>query len=480
MSFSQLQLALPEIFVAAMACVVLVADLFVDEKRRGLTHTLAVVTLVFAGIITLRLMVPAGESLLAFSDTFVRDRFGDVIKIFAYITLIGVFVYAKHFLRQADLFKGEYYALSLFALLGVMIMVSAASLLTVYLGLELLALSSYALVALDRDSVRASEAGMKYFILGSLASGILLYGISLIYGATGTLALAEISSGLGNGVGDDLMLSFGLAFVVVGIAFKLGAVPFHMWLPDVYQGSPAAVTLLISSLPKLGYLALAIRLLADGLGTLHSDWQAMLAVLAAASLVLGNLVAIAQSNIKRMLAYSTISHVGFILLGVLAGTPAGYAAAMFYTIVYAMMSAGAFAVLILLSANGVEAENLDDYKGLSKRSPWFALLMLMFMFSLAGIPVFVGFFAKWQVIAAAIGAGYIGLSILAVLTAVIGAFYYLRVVKLMYFDDPDPAAEPIHVPTDFRAVLTVHGLAMLFLGIFSGGLIGLCVRAFGG
>jgi len=479
MSLPELQLALPEIFVAAMACVVLVADLFVDDKRRGLTHTLAVVTLVFAVIITLRVMVPAGETLLAFSDTFVRDRFGDVVKLFAYVTLIGVFVYAKHFLRQAGLFKGEYYSLALFSLLGVMIMVSAASMLTVYLGLELLALSSYALVALDRDSARASEAGMKYFILGSLASGILLYGISLIYGATGTLALAEISAGLGGGLGDNLMLTFGLAFVVVGIAFKLGAVPFHMWLPDVYQGAPAAVTLLIASLPKLGYLALAIRMLADGLGSLHSDWQAMLAVLAAASLVLGNVVAIAQSNIKRMLAYSTISHVGFILLGVLAGTPAGYAAAMFYTIVYSLMSAGAFAVLIALSTNGVEAENLDDYKGLGKRSPWFALMMLMIMFSLAGIPVFVGFFAKWQVIAAAIGAGYIWLSILAVITAVIGAFYYLRVVKLMYFDDPDPAAGPISAPTDFRAVLTVNGLAMLFLGVFSGGLIGLCVRAFG-
>ncbi|MEX2500261.1 MAG: NADH-quinone oxidoreductase subunit NuoN [Wenzhouxiangellaceae bacterium] len=478
MILSDLQLALPEIFLAAMACVVLVADLFITEQRRGLTHTLALLTLVFAAIITLRLMLPAGESVLAFSETFVRDRFGDVMKLFAYLVLAGVFVYAKHFLRAAGLFKGEFYALSLFALLGVMIMVSAASMLTVYLGLELLALSSYALVAINRDSASGSEAAMKYFILGSLASGILLYGMSLIYGATGTLQLGEISAALAGGMSDNLMLSFGLAFMVVGIAFKLGAVPFHMWLPDVYQGAPAAVTLLIASLPKLGYLALAIRLLADGMGNMHADWQAMLVVLAALSLILGNVVAIAQTNIKRMLAYSTIAHVGFILIGILAASPAGYAAAMFYTIVYAMMSAGAFAVMILLSGSGVEAENLDDFKGLAKRSPWYALMMLMIMFSLAGIPVFVGFFAKWQVIAAAIQAGFVWLAVLAVVTAVIGAFYYLRVVKLMYFDEPDNTA-PIAAPIDFRAVLTVNGLAMLGLGIFSGGLIGLCVKAFG-
>ena len=477
MIFSELQLALPEIFVAIMACAVLVADLFVTDQRRGLTHTLAVLVLVFAAIITLRVMVPVGESVLAFSDTFVRDRFGDVLKLFAYLVLAGVFVYAKHFLRGAGLFRGEFYSLSLFALLGVMIMVSAASMLTVYLGLELLALSSYALVALNRDSASGSEAAMKYFILGSLASGILLYGMSLVYGATGSIQLGEISDALAAGMSDNLMLSFGLAFMVVGIAFKLGAVPFHMWLPDVYQGAPAAVTLLVSSLPKLGYLALAIRLLADGMGNMHADWQAMLAVLAALSLILGNVVAIAQTNIKRMLAYSTISHVGFILLGILAASPAGYSAAMFYTIVYSMMSAGAFAVMILLSGNGVEAENLDDFKGLAKRSPWYALMMLMIMFSLAGIPVFVGFFAKWQVIAAAIQAGFVELAVLAVITAVIGAFYYLRVVKLMYFDEPENNA-PVTAPIDFRAVLSVNGLAMLGLGVFSGGLIGVCVRAF--
>jgi len=480
MSLNELHLALPEILIATMACVVLIADLFVTEQRRGLTHTLAILTLVFAAIVTMRLMMAPGEVATAFAETFVRDRFSDVLKLFAYLTLAIAFVYAKHFLRSAGLFKGEFYALSLFALLGVMIMISAGSMLTLYLGLELLALSSYSLVALDRDSELGSEAGMKYFVLGSLASGILLYGISLIYGATGSLQLSTIATALiSGGVSDSLMLSFGLAFVVVGISFKLGAVPFHMWLPDVYQGAPAGVTLLISSLPKLGYLALAIRLLADGLGGLHADWKMMLAVIAAASMVLGNVVAIAQSNFKRMLAYSTISHVGFILLGLLAGSAAGYAAAMFYTIVYALMSSGAFAVMILLSRDGVEAENIDDFKGLGRRSPWYALMMLMIMFSLAGVPVFVGFFAKWQVIAAAIDAGFMWLSILAVLTAVIGAFYYLRIVKLMYFDEPETTA-PIQAPIDFRAVLTVNGLAMLGLGVFSGGLIGVCVNAFGG
>jgi len=478
MSISELQLALPELFVAAMGCVVLIADLFVSEKRRGLTHTLALIALAFAAIITYRVMVPAGQTLLAFSETFVRDRFGDVLKLFAFLTLGGVFVYAKHYLRQAGLFKGEFYALSLFALLGVMVMVSAASMLTLYLGLELLALSSYALVAMNRESAAGSEAGMKYFILGSLASGILLYGISLVFGATGTLQLDAVSNALAAGLGDGLMLSFGLAFIVVGIAFKLGAVPFHMWLPDVYHGAPAAVTLLISSLPKLGYLALAIRLLGDGLGGLHGDWQAMLVVLAALSMLLGNIAAIAQTNFKRMLAYSTISHVGFILLGILAGTPAGFAAAMFYTIVYALMSAGAFAVMILLGHDGVEADQLDDFKGLSRRSPWYALMMLMIMFSLAGIPVFVGFFAKWQVIAAAMDAGLVWLAVLAVVSAVIGAFYYLRIVKLMYFDEPDRDSV-IAAPTDFGAVLTLNGLAMLGLGMFSGGLISVCVNAFG-
>jgi NADH-quinone oxidoreductase subunit N len=473
----ELQLALPEIFVLTMACVILLADLFISEERRGLTHTLAVVTLIFAAILTGRLMMAPGEVMHAFADTFVRDRFGDVLKVFSYIILAGVFVYAKHYLRQFNLFKGEFYTLSLFALIGVMVMISASSMLTLYLGLELLALSTYALIALNRDSLPGSEAAMKYFILGSLASGILLYGMSLIFGATGSLQLGEISAALGAGVGDNMLLTFGLVFVVIGVAFKLGAVPFHMWVPDVYHGAPLAMTLFISSVPKLAGLALAIRLLDNGLIGLHGDWQGMLVVLAALSLIIGNIVALSQTNIKRLLAYSTIAHMGFMLLGILAGTPEGYAAAMFYAIVYAIMSAGAFAVVILLSNNGVEADQLDDFKGLAKRNPWHAFLMMMILFSLAGIPVFVGFFAKWQVIAAALSAGFTGLAVLAVITAVIGAFYYLRVVKLMYFDEPE-TPDRVPAPVDFRAVLTINGVAVLGLGIFSGGLISLCVSAF--
>ncbi|NDY96080.1 NADH-quinone oxidoreductase subunit NuoN [Wenzhouxiangella limi] len=479
MTLAELQLALPEIFLLAAACGILLADLFIPTERRGLTHMLAVVALVFTAILTLRLMMAPGEVAYAFSDTFVRDRFSDVLKVFSYLILAGAFVYAKHYLRQFDLFKGEFYTLSLFALLGVMVLMSSASLITLYLGLELLALSTYALVALDRESRLGSEAAMKYFILGSLASGLMLYGMSLLYGATGSLQLAGISAALGGGAGDSMLLTFGLVFIVIGVAFKLGAVPFHMWVPDVYHGAPLPIALFVSSVPKLAGLALAIRLLDNGLGGLHADWQGMLVVIAGLSLILGNVVAIAQTNIKRMLAYSTISHMGFMLLGILAGTPEGYAAAMFYAIAYAIMSAGAFAVLILVSADGREADQLDDFKGLARRNPWHAFLMMMILFSLAGIPVFLGFFAKWQVIAATIAAGFTWLAVLGVLTAVIGAFYYLRVVKLMYFDEPE-SDRPLTAPVDFRAVLTVNGVAMLALGIFSGGLISLCLSAFVG
>src|SRR6056297_1507920 len=477
MTIAELQLALPEIFLLAAACSILLADLFISAERRGLTHMLALVALVFTAILTIRLMMAPGEVAYAFSETFVRDRFGDLLKVFSYLILAGVFVYAKHYLRAFDLFKGEFYTLSLFALLGVMVLISSSSLITLYLGLELLALSTYALVALNRDSPLGSEAAMKHFILGSLASGLMLYGMSLLYGATATLQLNQISLALAGGMGDSMLLLFGLVFIVIAVAFKLGAVPFHMWVPDVYHGAPLPVALFVSSIPKLAGLALAIRLLDNGLGGLHADWQGMLVVLAALSLILGNFVAIAQTNIKRMLAYSTISHMGFMLLGVLAGTPEGYAAAMFYVISYAIMSAGAFAVIILVSADGREADQLDDFKGLARRNPWHAFLMLMILFSLAGIPVFLGFFAKWQVIAATISAGFTWLAVLAVMTAVVGAFYYLRVVKLMYFDEPESNA-PVTAPIDFRAVLSVNGLAMLGLGVFSGGLIGVCVRAF--
>jgi NADH-quinone oxidoreductase subunit N len=475
MSMMELKLAFPEIFVATMACVVLIADLYVSERRRGLVHFLAILGLIFASIITGSHMAAEGERAVAFHGTFVRDMMGDVLKQLSYLLLGIILVYSKHYLREFKLYRGEFYALCLFALLGVMVLISAGSMLTVYLGLELISLSSYALVALNRDNTRSAEAAMKYFVLGSLASGLLLYGMSMLYGVTGTLDLAEIANRVP--WTDNLLATFALVFIVIGIGFKLGAVPFHMWVPDVYHGAPAAVTLLISSLPKLAAFAMAYRLLENGLGPLQEHWESMLIILSALSLIIGNLVAIAQTNLKRMLAYSTISHMGFMLLGLLAGDAQGYAAAMHYAIVYTLMSAGAFGVLIFLSKAGVEAENLDDFKGLNQRSPWFAFVMLMLMASMAGVPVFIGFFAKLLVIQAVINAGHIWLAILAVIFSVVGAYYYLRIVKLMYFDDAE-TDQAINVPMDFRAVLSLNGASMLVLGIFSNALIALCVASF--
>ena len=476
MTAADLMLALPEIFVLGMTCFLMLFGLWLPAERQGIISFVAVMTLLFAGIILLGWDDPDPAAVsYAFNATFVRDQMSDILKLTAFLVLAANFIYARQYLRIYKVAVLEFHVLSLFLLLGVMVLISAANMLTVYMGLELVALPSYALVALRRDDQRSTEAAMKYFVLGSLASGLLLYGMSMIYGVTGTLSLAQISNI--TALGSNTMLVLGLIFIVIGVAFKLGVVPFHMWVPDVYHGSPAAVTALIVSLPKLAAFAMAIRLLVDGLGNMHPQWMSMLAVLAALSIVLGNLVAIAQSNIKRMLAYSTISHMGFMLLGLLPGSDQGLSAAMFYAIVYAIMAAGAFGVIILLSLHGEEAENLDDFKGLSKRSPWLALIMLMLMFSLAGVPVFAGFFAKWLVIQAVIEAQMIWLAVLAVVFSVIGAFYYLRVVKLMYFDAPEND-QPIAVAADFRAALTLNGGAQLLIGIFANILIGLCVASF--
>lgn len=466
----------PELWVVTMTCVILFVDLFLKEERRAIVHLLAMVTLIFAAIITLRL--DYGTSATAFSGSFVRDQMGDMLKLFSYFVLAMVFIYAKFFLRQSRMFRSDFYTLSLEALLGIMLLISANTLVMVYLGLELLALASYTLVAYDRDSPRGSEAAMKYFVLGSMASGILLYGMSMIYGATGSLDLVAISEAVKVSGSDDIMLVFGLVFLVVGLAFKFGAVPFHMWVPDVYQGAPVSTTLFISTVPKMAAFAMAFRLLQTGLGDLQSDWMQMLILLAVLSIVFGNLAAIAQSNIKRMLAYSTIGHMGFVLMGLLPGTAEGYGAGMFYVIVYALMSAAAFGMVIMLSARGVEAENLDDFKGLNRRNAWYAAIMAMVMFSMAGVPVFVGFFAKWLVIQAALNAGLVWLAIIAVVFSVIGSFYYLRVVKLMYFDEP-VTETPIDAPVDFRAAISLNGVIMLGLGIFSGSLIQICMSSFG-
>lgn len=472
-------IAAPELLVLIMACVILVTDTFLGKDRRGIIYLLAMLTVVFAAIITLRHdpLIEGNPVVTAFNDSFIRDAMADTLKLFAFATMALVFTYSKHYLRSFDMFRSDFYTLSLFALLGVMLLISANSLIMVYLGLELTSLASYALVAFNRNSPRGSESAMKYFVLGSMASGLLLYGMSLVYGATGSLSLPVIAEAVRVSGSDDILLVMGLVFLVVGIAFKLGVVPFHMWVPDVYDGAPLAATLFVSTVPKLAAFAMAYRVLADGLGAMHNDWQQMLAALAVLSMIVGNLAAIMQTNIRRMLAYSTISHMGFVLLGMLPATGHGYGASLFYVIVYALMSAAAFGMLILLSGRGVEVEELDDLKGLNQYNGWYAAVMAMVMFSMAGMPVFVGFFAKLLVIKAVLDAGMLSLAILAVVFSVIGAFYYLRVVKLMYFDEPAHEVR-YAVPVDFNAAISLNGLLMLGLGVFSSSLVALCMRSF--
>jgi NADH-quinone oxidoreductase subunit N len=387
-----------------------------------------------------------------------------------------ILVYSRAYVAARGMFRGEFFVLTLFATLGMMIMISANHLLILYLGLELMTLSLYAMVALQRDSATATEAAMKYFVLGALASGMLLYGMSMLYGATGTLEITRLAEVIFDGSGREAVLIFALVFVVAGIGFKLGAVPFHMWVPDVYHGAPTAVTVLIGSAPKLAAFAFIMRLLVQGLGAepLLVEWQPMLIVMAVLSLAIGNITAIAQTNLKRMLAYSTISHMGFLLLGILSGDLNGYGSGMFYAVVYMAMSLGAFGMIMLLSRSGFEAENLEDFRGLNQRSPWYAFVMLLLMFSMAGVPPTVGFYAKLSVLQAVINAGYVWLAVVAVLFALIGAFYYLRVVKLMYFDSPVDTT-PIEPRTDVRLVMSLNGLAMLILGIVPGPLMALCL-----
>ena len=368
---------LPELFVLILACVVLIVDVFLEQRQRHITYGLAQLTLLGAALLTL--LSYAQAPVITMFGHYIKDAMGDLLKLFICLTTAVGFLYSRDYLRRRGLFKGEYFVLGLFGVLGMMVMVSANSLLSVYLGLELLSLSLYALVAIDRDSPVSSEAAMKYFVLGSLASGMLLYGISMIYGATGSVDLQVVAEAVARQGTNNLVLVFGLVFLVVGLSFKLGAVPFHMWLPDVYQGAPTAVTLYIGSAPKLAAFALVMRVLVEGLGSLQSDWQQMLIILSVLSIVLGNLVAVVQTNIKRMLAYSTISHVGFLLLGIVAGTPEGYAAAMFYAIIYVLMAVGAFGVILLLGHSGFEVENIDDFKGLNDRHPWLAFVMMMIM-----------------------------------------------------------------------------------------------------
>jgi NADH-quinone oxidoreductase subunit N len=461
---------LPEIFVLSMACIILVLDLFLHDKERVISYWLTQITLVLAAVITLSLA--PDEKLLLFFGTFIADPMAAALKVFIYLITGLAFLYSRHYLALRGLFKGEFYVLGLFGMLGMMVMVSAHSLLTIYLGLELLSLSLYALVAFNRDTYSCSEAAMKYFVLGALASGMLLYGMSILYGLTGTLDIELIAGTLAQQESTVPMV-FALTFIVVGIAFKLGAVPFHMWVPDVYQGAPTPVTLYIGSAPKIAAFAMIMRLLAESLGSLQPEWSGMLVALAVLSLAIGNVVAIAQTNLKRMLAYSTISHVGFLLLGILSGTQQGYAAAMFYIITYALMAAGAFGMIILLSRAGFEADEIDDFKGLNQRNPWFALIMLILMFSMAGVPPTVGFYAKLSVLQAVVGVDMVWLAAVAVFFSVIGAFYYIRLIKVMYFDTAEDT-QPLASQFDLRFGLTANGLAVLLLGLFPGSLMALC------
>ena len=476
--------AAPEIFLVCAICVILVVDVFLPPAQRRATFYLTMLALL--GTALCSAYFAGGERTTLLYDGFVSDPAGNALKLFAYAIVAIVFLYSRDYLEREGLLKGEYFILGLFALLGIMVMISANSLLILYLGLELLSLALYALVAFDRESSIAAESAMKYFVLGAIASGTLLYGISMLYGVTGTVDIGELGAFFSGGESPQVAALLGLAFVIVGVAFKFGAVPFHMWLPDVYQGARTPVTLFISTAPKLASFALAWRVMVEGLGGLHGSWQDMVIVLSVLSLAVGNVAAIAQTNLKRMLAYSTISHVGFILMGFIAGTPQGVSAAMFYTIAYAFMAAAAFGMIILVSREGFEAENIVDFKGLNAREPWFAFMMLMVMFSMAGVPLFVGFYAKLVVLESVVNAGLIWLAIAGVFFAVIGAFYYLRVIWFMYFTEAEGEAgvttgveTSLEASTGLRIVVSANALLLLGLGLFPGILLELCGRVLG-
>ncbi|HEX4842398.1 MAG TPA: NADH-quinone oxidoreductase subunit NuoN [Limnobacter sp.] len=479
-----LSLAIPEIALALFACAFLIADSVTKGRVLPLLHNIVVLFCIALGAYCLAL-VPSAQNSTAFNNMYIADGMALALKGFSAWAIAFTLVVGANYARDRDMFKGELHALVLFALLGQMIMISANNLLLVYLGVELLSLSLYAAVAMQRDNVRATEAAMKYFVLGALASGFLLYGMSMIYGATGTLNHSDIAfAATAASTGPKSMIFvFGLVFLVAGLAFKLGVVPFHMWVPDVYQGSPSVATLLISGAPKLAAFAICMRLLVDGLFVMALDWQQMLTVLAVASLAIGNLTAIAQTSFKRMLAYSTIAQMGFMLLGFLSGVVGqstgnaaqAYSSAMFYSITYVLTTLGTFGVIMVMSRKGFEVENISDLQGLNKRSPWLALIMLLLMFSLAGIPPMVGFAAKLAVLKALLATGQVWLTVYAVVFSLIGAFYYIRVVKSMYFEAPSDESN-IEMGNDARAVLGLNGIAVIGLGLLPAPLMAYCMQ----
>jgi NADH-quinone oxidoreductase subunit N len=476
----------PLVALLVLALTVTLLDLWVPPQRKIITYYLTQVSLLVVAILLFMQMDsnPSAPSIYAWDGLVVVDSLSCLMGIFACAAVFVTQCYSKHYLESRDIFKGEFFTLSLFCLLGILIMATAKHFLVIFLGLELMSLSLYALTALRRDHATSTEAAMKYFVLGALSTGFLLYGFSMLYGATGSLEIPKVFAAIHAGTLNKAVLIFGLVFVVVGLAFKLGAVPFHMWVPDVYHGAPTPVTLLIAAAPKLGTFIITYRLLIEGLSTLAYDWQQMLMVLAVGSMLLGNLAAIAQSNLKRMLAYSTIGQVGFMLLGFLPtevsnntmSAANGYASSLFYIVTYVMTTLGTFGMILLLSRKGFEADHIDDFKGLAKRSPVMAGVMTLFMLSLTGIPPTVGFYAKLAVLQGLISTNvtlYIGLAVIAVVLSLIGAYYYLRIIKVMFFDEPQPSLE-IQAPLDMRTVLVANGAAVLVLGILPGGLLTLC------
>ncbi len=474
---ADLVLAIPEITLLILACVVLIVDAFSKDPLHLLSYWITQASLLLT-LVLVAIHFPEGSRVI-FDGSFIVDSMSAVLKMFMCGITFVVFLYSHEYLKEHKNIKGEYFVLGLFAVLGMMVMASAYSLLSVYLGLELLSLSLYAMVAMNRHSAFASEAAMKYFVLGALASGMLLYGISMIYGLTGSIQMVNISDTISGDSINRSYLVFGMIFLIIGIAFKLGVAPFHMWVPDVYQGAPTSVTLFISTAPKLAAFAMAIRVLVDGLLPLLSDWQSILTILAILSMATGNIIAISQTNIKRMLAYSTIAHMGYLFLGLIAGTSSGFAGSMFYIISYALMSMGAFGMIILLGRFGFEAELLEDFKGLSERTPWFAFIMMCLMFSMAGVPPFLGFWSKWFVLKELVASGFVSLAAVAVVFSIIGAYYYLRIVKLMYFDKP-ASMTAIKATRQMRMVLSLNGLLIIVLGLAPNALMAICLSALAG
>ena len=474
--WSELTPILPELIILATACTVLLLGLFTNTEKGGLLILVSIIGVIFAAIATAKSHMGTNELTreILFNGNFIRDYMGDILKVAVYFVMLFVFIYSKQYLRNNGIFKGEFYALMLFGLLGIMLMISGYNYITLYLGLELLALSSYALVAYNRDNAQSNESAMKYFILGAIASGMLLYGMSMIYGATGTLQIDAISSSVAT-IQDSMLVVFGLVFIMVGVAFKLGAAPFHMWVPDVYHGAPTATTVFISSAAKIAAFAFAIRILAQSLEGIFDHWQHIVMVLSILSIIIGNLFALRQDNIKRLFAYSTVSHIGFMLLGFLGGTD-GYSASMFYIITYAFMSVAGFGVIIVLSCKGFEAENISDFKGLNQRSGWFAFMMLLIVASMAGFPPLVGFFAKLYVLKAIVDQGYYILAGVAVAFTVIGSFYYLKVIKTMYFDESDNDQQ-ITAGFDVKLTLSFNALLQLLLLLFIPSILAYCIKA---